>query len=317
MTRLPELTWRPRAASLVGCLEGIAGYLGVGASPAWIAAAVGQAFLLIVDDTLCPSGPSEWDYLRTLKQTGPNVGLDIAYEGAFPHADDFGAKQAAIRRSTQRHLDNGVPCFGWHFEFIVINGYDDSTYHLSGPLDGSRAAGAGGPMLWREFGAGAVGFVEMLSARKTEPATGARVVRDALRLAVDIAHEREGHPEWGCLAAYDNWVRGLEAGNDEYAGGAGYHAAIWSECRGFAVEFLKEAGECVPGVDDLLQHALAHYATVHERLADVARLFPPPWEDRAVAADEARWKAAANHVAAARDAETRGVAALETALAAM
>ena len=43
MTRLPELTWRPRAASLVGCLEGIAGYLGVGASPAWIAAAVGQA----------------------------------------------------------------------------------------------------------------------------------------------------------------------------------------------------------------------------------------------------------------------------------
>jgi hypothetical protein len=42
------------------------------------------------------------------------------------------------------------------------------------------------------------------------------------------------------LDGYDTWTRALESGNADGQGTA-YNAAVWTECQGYAVLFLREA----------------------------------------------------------------------------
>lgn len=92
------------------------------------------------------------------------------------------------------------------------------------------------------------------------------MVRAALAFAVEVAQSREGRTEWGGLSAYGKWIAGLESGNEISSDGAGYHAAIWAECRAFAVDFLKESRVRLGDEHhDLFDRATAHYTQVRDR----------------------------------------------------
>jgi hypothetical protein len=269
---------------------------------------IGHAFLLVVDDTLCPSGPSSWDF-RAVPRMAPNVGLDIDFQIVWPKDEQFSEKQEEVWRSTCEAIDAGYPCYGWHWEFIVINGYDDTGYLLSGRMEAPRA--------WREFGAKSTGLVEIFIVRPQTQTDNRSAVKSALSYGIEVAEKREGHPEWGSLAQYENWISGLESGKKIAPDGAGYHAAIWAECRGFAQDFLQEAAARLDGKSaSAFKEAIGKYTKVAASLREVARLFPPKWEaspdelDRN-AEDADRRVRAAQFVRQAREAEVAGVAALK------
>ena len=306
--KLAGLAWVPRAESHSGCLEACAKYLGLDVSPAWLVGGIGHAFLLVVDESLCPSGPSSWDF-RTVPRMAPNVGLDIELNIVWPEDGRFAEKQEQVWHTARSAMDAGCPCYGWHWEFTVLNGYDDTGYLLSGRMDVPRA--------WREFGADSAGFVEIFIVRPGKRCDDAAAVKSALTYGIEVAENREGHREWGSLAQYENWARGLESSNDISPEGAGYHAAIWAECRTFARDFLREAGDRLGGARAAVcEQAAERYATVSADLQEVARLFPAKWEaaeDEMArnANDTERRRQAAARVRQAREAEVAGVEALK------
>jgi len=318
MKRLDGLAWVPRATSHMGCLEGCVRRLGIQMSPGWLYGGTGHAFFINVDEDLCPSGPHSWPYFHVVPKLGKNLGLQVDVHATHKSHKDFAERQEAIWGAVRGAIDRGFPCYGWHYEFIVIAGYDETAYLLSGPMDAPRG--------WREFGASsAPGFVEIAVVRRREAAQDRTVAKDALTFATQLAKSREGRADWGGFAAYDKWVKGLESGGEISSDGSGYHAAIWAECRGFAVEFLQEAGRRLgDGGGELFERAAGHYAQVRDSLQAVARLFPFPdaatpearrkemlEQLKGYATDQPRRKEAAGHVREARGAEGAAVVVLE------
>ena len=124
----------------------------------------------------------------------------------------------------------------------------------------------------------------------------------------------------GGLAAYDTWIKGMTSGHAG-AFGLAYHAKIWSECRGFAVEFLKEADVRTNGEHaGLFKDAIGHYTIVNDSVAQISRLWP--WPDKAThdankeavearALDDATRDQIVAELKKAKEAETAGVDALK------
>lgn len=159
-------------------------------------------------------------------------------------------------------------------------------------------------------------MVEISVVKLGEAADDAKTVREALEFALEhsrnpskwiFPHYRSG------LEAYDSWIKALEGGSAD-AGGNSYNAAVWGECRRFAVEFLKEAGERLGArYGGLFDEALKHYEVVAESLGMLAELFlfeGPSSYGRTVGDDD-RCIDAVRYLREARRAEESGLRALE------
>ncbi len=309
---LEELQYGSRGTTLLGCLEACAKYLGIDITPGWLYGGTGHAFVMCLTEDLCPSGPHCWNQ-GPLHRLSRNLPLRI--EGvAGPKATPELLERAwgHVRES----IDQGYPCYGWHWEWVLVKGYDQDGYLYSTIRDLEV------PKDWSHFGAKAIGFLELYSVRPAEASSDAKTVRDALKFAVDWADSSDrwalegyqGGPE-----AYDTWIRGLSEGKVSGIGLA-YHADIWAECRRFAVEFLKEANTRTDGeYDALFRPAIENYEVVAASLAEVSQLFPMPDgptsdEDEEQMTVRAREKALSEkmipHLERARDAEVAGVDAL-------
>ncbi len=307
---LENLKWTPRWVSYLGCVKGCLDYLGLDVSDAWLFGATGHAFIINVHDVVCPSGPTAWntEMLRTL---GKNAGYKTCGMTARRGDSDFEEKRKLIWENTKLALDNDLPTYGWELdipEYYVVYGYDDVGYYYSGPLCGDGA----GPKPWRDLGESDIGVLEMYSLVKGEAADDRTTVKEALAFALEFA---ESPAKWvfpkykAGLGGFDNWIRALEAGNADGFGTA-YNAAVWHECRHFAVEFLKEAKERLGGPAAPFDEAIANYEVVAENLKKVAELFPFHGLKSEHIQDESRGAEAAEALRAAREAEEAGLAAL-------
>jgi hypothetical protein len=232
----------------------------------------------------------------------------------FKGQEGFADLQKRAWEHVKRALDEGLPCYGWELEapeFYVIYGYDDVGYYYSGAgCDEGR-----GPKPWQELGDTGIGVVELYSVRPGQAADDAMTVRQALAFALEHATSPE---KWvfadyrAGLEGYDNWIRALEVGK---AGDFGmrYNAAVWAECRQFALAFLQEAQERIGGrVGPLFDGAIDRYRAVAENLTQVAEAYPFSEEATmdVVPLDE-RCRAAIKALKAAREAEAGGLRALE------
>ena len=312
MKKIEGLEFVPRATSHIGALEGCLKYLGIEVSSGWLFGSTGHAFIMNIGDDLCPSGPHCWNW-STVNRLGKNMGYKT--ESVYTNADkeDCSQKQEEAWNLVRKSIDDGFPCYGWHYEFMVINGYDDDGYLLSGPMDNV-------PGDWRKFGMDAVGFLDICSIRPGQKADDKTTIKEALSFAVSFIEESADLPDAG-LSGYDNWIKALESGKYSADGGA-YHAAIWAECRRFAVEFLEEANQRTGGEhDSLFQPAIEQYRLVRDNLNKVEKLFP--YKD----ATEEEWKQnmenserrqkAVEHLKAARNAEATGLKLLGKIVAAL
>jgi len=304
---LENLRWTARWVSRLGCVKGCLDYLGLDVSDAWLFGATGHAFIINVHDVVCPSGPTAWN-TEMLRKLGKNAGYKTCGMTARRGDNDFEEKRKVIWENTKLALDNG---YGWELdvpEYYVVYGYDDVGYYYSGPLCDDGA----GPKPWRDLGCTDIGVLEMYSLAKGEAADDRTTVKEALAFALAFA---QSPAKWvyakykAGLGGFDNWIRALEK-NVAHGHGMAYNAAVWHECRHFAVEFLKEAKERLGGPAAPFDEAISNYEVVAENLKKVAELFPFLGRQPEHIEDEGRRAEAAEALRAAREAEAAGLESL-------
>jgi len=171
-----------------------------------------------------------------------------------------------------------------------------------------------GPKPWEDVGDTGIGIVELYSVEKGEASDDLKTVKEALEFALDHAKNWEKYT-WANyrtgLGAYDNWINALETGV-AIVGGMGYNSAVWSECRGYAVEFLDEAKKRIGKEANLFEEATAQYKIVSDNLKRVTEAYPfegPEFETKVT--DEYKIKESIKALKQARTAEEKGLKSLE------
>ncbi|MBD3364614.1 hypothetical protein GF359_05310 [candidate division WOR-3 bacterium] len=311
MNILEGLDWEPLWATHVGCIKGCVDYLKLGHSVAWVYGGSGHAFVLNVSADLCPSGPTTWEP-EPFYELGRNLGYEIKTVHGHKGMENFPELQKEAWELVNLALNAGSPCYGWELlypEYYVIRGYDQNHYHFLGP--GADADTK--PKLWMELGETDIGVIDMHAVRPLEegPADDVTVVKAALEFAV--AYAQTG--KWAFAGAgskgYDNWIKAFESGK-AHPHGAAYNAAVWTECRKYAVEFLKEAKKRLDDkLSPMFDEATSHYKIVRDNLEQVAELFPFQGMDPEHVKDKERTKKAIEALKVSREAEEKGLAALE------
>jgi hypothetical protein len=312
MKELSDLRWVPHWVTHLGCVRGCLDYLGLEVTDAWIYGGTGHAFILNIAQDLCSSGPTAWR-TEMLFQLGRNLGYSI--EGVFgsKHDHDLEQLQREAWEFVKLSIDQEFPCYGWELgvpEFYVVYGYDDTGYYISGPgCDEGR-----GPKAWEELGDTGIGIVEVYNLKRSQVAEDAKVIKDALRAVLKHASNPS---EWifegykSGLAGFDSWIRDMEDGKADRFG-LGYNAAVWTECRKYAVLFLKEARERVNGkVKPLFDEAVEHYSEVADNLEKAVKSYPFDSEASGSIVVDDQSREATKVLRKAREAEAAGLHVLE------
>jgi len=308
---LEGLKWEPLWASHVGAIKGCVDFLELGHSVAWVYGGSGHAFVLNVSADLCPSGPTTWEPER-FYELGRNLGYEIKTVHGHKGMDNFPGIQKDAWELCKLAINSGFPCYGWelHYpEYYVVNGYDENRYYFHGPGFAENPE----PKLWMELGETEITVVDMHAVRPLEqgPADDGTVVAEALEFAVAYARTDKWASQGAGSKGYDNWIKALSAGEPHHHGTA-YNAAVWHECRHYAVEFLKEAsGRLDDKLDSMFEEAISHYERVRTNLKTVAELFPFHGMDPEHVKDPDRKEKAIAALRVAREAEEKGLAALE------
>jgi hypothetical protein len=316
MPALDNLHYKPLWTSHLGCVKGCLDYLGLDVTEAWLFGATGHAFVINIHDLVCPSGPTAWN-TAGLFALGRNAGYTIDGVQAHKSQPDFADKQRLAWDKTRQAIDKGFPCYGWELqipEYYLVSGYDRTAYLFTGPACDQ----ASGRKVWDELGNTGIGMLEMYQVRPGAPVGDRRTVREALAFALEHA----GSPKkWilpryrSGLGGYENWIASLRAGTAD-SHGAAYNAAVWCECRGFAVEFLEQAKQRIGELGDgLFAQAGEHYRQVHAQLERVSELFPFRGMRPEHVKDPQRVGAALEALESARQAEASGLQALEKLVA--
>jgi hypothetical protein len=280
---------RPGWFSYLGALGGCLDYLGIAASPAWLAGGSGAAFIMNMRADADVASPIAWDGLCVnpcqpsnpglVMRLGDNLGFRTQAVCACPHGEarDLDAAREQAWSLVRESIDQGLPCLGFELaypEFFIISGYSDEGYVFVMAGDEGAPDTVAGPRPWRELGA-EIGWVR---AQAVQPGTSAPddvVVREALRAVTAAMTRPPGPSEFVMgLVGYEMWAAAVEDGKADSFGHR-YNAACWAELRGHAAGFLREAKERLLGrADGLLEEAAGHYQTAADRLQAVHVLHP-------------------------------------------
>ena len=192
----------------------------------------------------------------------------------------------------------------------MINGYDDEGYLFSGPMPEPAKI----PKPWQELAAGDIGVIEMYSVKPVKPADDTTTVKQAFEFALEYARSPK---KWiydkykAGLEGFDLWIGTLETDTADGFGMA-YNAAVWLECRAYAVEFLKEAKERLDSkLAPLFDEAISHYDVVARNLKRVEELFPFHTRKPEHIKDAERRQKAIEALKTARAAEEKGLETLQ------
>ena len=320
MKQLEGLAYKPRHLTQAGCIEGCLEFLGLEVSDAWLWGCSGLAFFTNISEVLCPSAMHSHKF--NMNERGCNVGYEWEQVFSWKGRDDYEARRKLAWGKARQGIEKGHPSLLWEWEWVLVSGYDEAGYYLTGDVCVDRD----GPMPWEELGQTDVGWMELVVISPGTPADDAAAVKAGLGFAVEFWQNPE---KWttdckGARAAYDIWLAAL--GQKENPPEAARTAAIYLAARQLAAAFLREAKSRVDGgLGPLFDKAIAHYDTVTQSLACAAEALPLLWEPdmsedernraeeemTANLEDEARRQKAIECVTAARDAEGAGAAVLE------
>ena len=313
MKKLEELKFKPHWVSHLGCLDGCLQYLGIDVSTPWLYGGTGHAFIINISKDSCPSGPTAWK-TEMLFKLGRNLGYAIDGLFAFKSMPDFEEKRKLAWEHIKESIDEGHPCYGWEIgkiaDFYIIYGYDDIGYYYKGYFQEDGA----GPKPWDEVGESEIGLIEIYSVRPGKSSSDEKTVKDALEFAIEHSKGPESwiFPNYSSgLAGYDTWISGIEDGIASVEG-LGYNAAVWGECRHYAVEFLKEAKERLKKLDDELDEAIKHYSVAAENMKKLTKIYPfsSPTDFSKTVKDKEKRAKAVSYLMSVREAEESGLQSL-------
>jgi hypothetical protein len=270
--QLAGLHWERDWMSQMGCLKGCLDYLGVDLSLPRLYGLTATAFVVNMHAEACPSGPTAWLSAEVVAALLPNLGAQAEFVLGSKQQGNLAEAQANAWEMARRHLDAGLPVYGWELEipeYYVIHGHDHAGYYYSGPMCEDGA----GPKPWQQLGDTDIGVLILAGLKPCAPSSLPAAVADALDVALRFAEPdnpwRLGPYTTG-PAAFEVWAEGLENGvASEF--GHRYCAAVWSECRHNAVRFLIELTEQLSGdAAAAAEEALVPYRRVANLLGSVS-----------------------------------------------
>ena len=303
------LTW---VSSVTGCLEA----LGVECDTVDVAGFSGYAFMMVVHDELCPSGPTYFDWNRLhngIQELGRST---ISFRSAQCHNAD-NKNESTIRNCREvydvaaREIEAGRPCVVWGLyvpEFGIVTGVEDGKYIVETfkPFIGEPQP----PIPYDEIDAPGGPYVLGFPAALTMPRPNAD--RNAVRHAVELLSTKSGEPYYHRgQAAYDAWIAALQQ-NKAHVFGNSYNAQCWAEAKRFARDFLSRVAGRNKAAADPLNRAVAAYSQAADAMGKVAELFPFPDTEKNVE-DAVVRQQAIQALKTAKEAEARAVAALNQA----
>ena len=264
----------------------------------------GHAFILNIERTLCPSGPTAWDWgaiLFPLRQMYSLRRLCASCDMRSPEE-----AREIIWQRTKESIDDGYPVVLWDLllpEFYLAYGYDDDAneYLVQGP----QAQRIGGRATADKLGklSGQVWALFPLPSKKNDR-TGARDL--ALRGAITWhrwANDRDSQWFFGA-EAWDIWIAAMneeEMAHDSQS--LSLNHQVYAECRHHAADFLATQGAEFTAVAEAYHQVATALDGLTERWP-----FPgpiPPLSTR---------KEMALCLSQARDMEAQAIAELESVL---
>lgn len=264
----------------------------------------GHAFILNVERTLCPSGPTAWDWgaiLFPLRQILSLRRLCASCDMRSPEE-----ARELIWQRTVAAINAGHPSVLWDAiipEFYLARGYDEEAgeYLVEGPMADKVAGRVAWDSLGKNLGQVWAIFPAPSATRDLEAA------RDlALRGAITW-HRWENDPESQWVFGGDAWDVWIEAITEEDlahdSAEISLNHQVYAECRRHAAQFLAAQGpRFAPAAE-----AFEQVATALEALCN-AWSFPAPIPPVATRRELAKY------LVQARDAEAIGITALEKSL---
>lgn len=261
----------------------------------------GHAFILNIERTLCPSGPTAWDWgaiLFPLRQL-----FSLRRLCASCDMRDANEARELIWQRALESIDDGRPVILWDVlypEFYLAYGYDAAAgeYLVQGPGTGR----CGGRASWERLGCHTGSVWALYPAPHETPNRPA--ARDlALRGALNWHRwPNEAHAQW--TFGGDAWNVWIDAMRDEdlalASDALSYNQYVYAECRRHATLFLQNLGS------DYAE-AAGHYARVADLLDEVGAAWPFPAPPPSL---DVR-RGLAETLTAARDAEDEAVRALD------
>lgn len=303
--------------SYVGSLATAINYIDGDVDPTWLMGASGFAFRLLVNEMLCPSAISIFNWSAILPEAIEQAGHECIY---LSRLWDESSKEEEWRRQARAviaaAIERGVPAVVWDVadcEWGLIVGHNDEmkVYDIlnhkgrSASLDYDKLGQRGIKIL-------SVAIPGAPSGRDRE-----QVVRNALRTAVAHATQQEWteRPKYeNGLAAYDMWASALEKWAAVLSAGKGdrigidvaffatYNAGHHYSARCYAREFLSRFASG----NEALHEALQSYEEVTGRLKPVWDSFSRPQEPTPKVL-----ASLAESIRGAKAAETRGIDAIK------
>jgi len=264
----------------------------------------GHAFILNIERTLCPSGPTAWDWgaiLFPLRQMFNLRRLCATCDMRNPEE-----ARELIWQRTVESIDAGHPAVLWDViypEFYLAYGYDleRGEYLVQGPA----AERVSGRVSWERLGAHTGKIWGLFPAPHEAP--NRQAARDlALRGAISWHRwPNELDAQWTFGGdAWNIWIAAIseeEVAHDSDA--LSYTHFVYAECRRHAAEFLAAQ-------DPVFAEAAAAYRRVADALDAVCTAWPFPAPVPALSMR----REIAQQLACARDAENDGIQALQAIL---
>ena len=295
----------------LGCLKGSLDYLGIPVSRPWLSGTTGQAFVIAIAEEICLSSVScclEEAYLDgTMTRLGENLGYHLEYHRFDGDDPEVQRKRDHGWHRLREAMDSGHPCYGYfNFCYQLFIGYDNDGFYI-GP--GATNAGQG------PFDLEDSGDLCIVSPGPS-PASDRRTAKEGIVFALEHArageagrqHDGNAGLAYG-VAAYDRWITAMEAGTESGTWRAVDH---YVRCRDLAVQFLEEAEDRLgDDVASAVRETRAHYQSVSDALWPIANVFgqgnkPIPFGQAGSFHSEATAR-----LRNARDAESRGLKALQ------
>lgn len=196
-------------ASLATALHYIDGEL----DPVWLAGASGFAFRIWVNEAMCPSATSIFDWQRILPEAVEQAGRCSRHVSRLWHEGD---KEAERRREAERAIiqgiDHGAPAAVWDIfdgEWGLIVGYDTDT----GKHQTRTCCGEPSTLLFSRLGRNGIDILSVIIPLAPNGRTREEIVRRSLEAAASHAEQNEwmDRPTYqDGLPAYDVWATTLE-----------------------------------------------------------------------------------------------------------
>ena len=249
---------------------------------AWLMGVTGFAFRVFMNENLCPSAMSMFDFSAVLPEAVEQAGYHCTYVSRM-----WDEKALEKERQEQAHvaiaegIEEGRPAVVWDVadcEWGLIVGYDDKRrVYMT-----LTQAGKPSKLKYKRLGQNGIDILSVAIPRGHNNRSREDVVHKSLMIAVDHAEQREhtDRPQYeNGLAGFEMWARVMDKGSALAKGGkltccgddalmfAEYFAGCLYGSRCYARDYLKKIADG--------DNHLAKAATCYEKVAACLR---PVWE---------------------------------------